>query len=108
MLNIRKILSAQKNQVNRFFLRQRYKLLAVRHRKILKKLKAKLGTEPIKVGFLGYLDGPSCDVFTELYYMFDKDKRFNCTVVTVPYTHDEKGKMIKKQRLAINYLKIKV
>lgn len=78
--------------------------LSIRYRIIKVKLRRKIKREPINIGFLGYLDGPSCDVFTSLYEEFSKDKRFNCSIVVVPYSHDEKKKMIEKQELAANYL----
>lgn len=68
------------------------------------KLKEQYGKKPIRVGFLGYLDGPSCDVFTDLYRHFCNDGNFFCEVVAVPYTHDEKDKMIHKLDVAMNYL----
>lgn len=74
-------------------------------RKKLTQLREQYGTHPIRVGFLGYLDGPSCDIFTDLYRQFEKDCNFTCEVVAVPYTHDEKDKMIKKFNVAVNYLK---
>ena len=71
----------------------------------LKQLRKQYGNKPIRVGFLGYLDGPSCDIFTDLYRQFKKDSNFTCEVVAVPYTHDEKDKMIHKFDVAVNYLK---
>lgn len=107
MVSVRRILSIIKNKLRKVFYYYRFSFLSVKYGKIKDRLKNKLGKEPIRVGFLGYLDGPACDVFTELYYKFSNDSRFVCSVITVPYTHDEKGKMIKKQQVAIDYLESK-
>lgn len=104
MQGLRSILSSIKNKLRKSISVFRFCLLSVRYKRIIERLNVKLGKEPIRVGFLGYLDGPSCDVFTELYNKFSNDSRFICSVITVPYTHDEKGKMIKKQQVAIDYL----
>jgi len=72
---------------------------------IRKNLKNKIGRETIKVGFIGYLDGPSCDIFTDLYKIFEKDPNFECKVVVVPYTHDNKTTMIQKYKKAFDYVK---
>lgn len=75
-----------------------------KHKKKLKELKEAYKTKKIRVGFLGYLDGPSCDVFTDLYRQFLKNDDFECSIVVVPYTHDYKDKMIAKQDIAAKYL----
>lgn len=74
------------------------------YKKKIESLRKQYGKEPIKVGFIGYLDGVACDVFSDLYRIFDKDPNFTCEVVVVPYTHDAKDKMISKHRKAMSYV----
>ena len=81
-----------------------YLILYRRYKLKIVSLKKQYGKKPIRVGFIGYLDGASCDVFSDLYRIFVKDSNFNCEVVVVPYTHDAKDKMILKHRSAKTYV----
>ncbi len=85
--------------------RIRYIELLSSYRKIQKGLRLKFGNQPIRVGFIGYADGASCDVFTNLYKIFAKDPRFTCEVVILPYSHDDKNAMIQKHRKAMEYVR---
>jgi len=93
----------------RFFKKIYYTILYIplyfKYSRICNQLKEKYGKDVIRVGFLGYLDGPSCDIFTGLYKIFEKNRNFECNVVVVPYTHDDKDKMIQKYRKAVYYVK---
>ena len=78
--------------------------LSISYRKIKKRLRNQIDKQPIRVGFIGYADGASCDIFTNLYKIFEKDSRFLCSVVVLPYTHDDKNAMIKKHQKAMEYV----
>ena len=80
-------------------------ILSFTYKKTQKRLRSVLDSMPIRVGFIGYADGASCDVFTNLYREFEKDSRFICSVIILPYTHDDKRMMIQKHRNAMNYVK---
>lgn len=85
----------------------KYYFYSIKHRLVIYRLRNNYKKTPIRVGFLGYLDGASCDVFTDLYNRFCQDDNFNCDIVVVPYSHDSKNKMIEKHEKAISYLKDK-
>lgn len=88
----------------KIFLTIRYIFWRRKYNQKIISLKSQYGKKPIRVGFIGYLDGASCDVFTDLYRVFVKDQNYICEIVTVPYTHDAKEKMIIKHRKAISYV----
>lgn len=79
--------------------------LSISYRKIRLRLRKQFGKEQIRVGFIGYADGASCDIFTNLYKIFDHDSRFTCKVIILPYTHDDKNAMIKKHKNAMEYVR---
>lgn len=62
------------------------------------------GDRKIRVVFLGYALGASCDVFSGLYKLFAKDDRFEPYVVIVPNNYGTKNIMISLQHEAGKYL----
>lgn len=82
-----------------YFITEQYSMFA--KNRIHRKLK---NGEQIRVGFIGYPSAPSVDVFSNLYDVFSKDKRFKCVVLAFPYTHDDKDSMIEKYIKTLDYL----
>lgn len=71
--------------------------LRVTKNKISRRLKR---GDRIRVAFMGFSSAPSVDVFK----YFEKDDRFDCYAVIVPYTHDEKDLMIARYQRTRSYL----
>lgn len=75
------------------------------YKKTLTKIQHKiLNNEKLKVCFIGYQDGASCDVFTSLYNLFNADKNFNVSVICLPFNHDSITDMLEHQHAAMEYL----
>lgn len=47
----------------------------------------------IKIAFLGYALGDTCDIFSNLYYKFAADDRFDPYMVIVPNNHGDENEM---------------
>lgn len=75
--------------------------LEVKRKVLLKQLCKK---EKIKIVFLGYALGGSCDIFSKLYSEFKKDKRFEPYIVIVPNTYGTETEMLELLHQAQNYL----
>lgn len=75
--------------------------LEFKRQKLIKELRKK---KKIKVAFLGYALGASCDLFSGIYSEFKKDKRFEPYMVIVPNSYGSKEVMIQIQNQAKEYL----
>lgn len=59
--------------------------------------------DKIRIAFVGYASAPSVDALSDVCNEFEKDNRFECFAIIVPYTHDEKESMIAKYKIAYDY-----
>lgn len=75
--------------------------LEFKRQKLIKELRKK---KKIKVAFLGWALGGSSDVFSNLYNIFAKDKRFEPYAIIVPNSFGAKESMIELQNQAAEYL----
>ena len=75
--------------------------LEIMRKQLMKRLKKR---KKIKIVFLGYALGGSCDLFSNIYYEFKKDKRFEPYVIIVPNSYGEKHSMLELQNQAKQYL----
>lgn len=102
---LKKIKKHIKKSISRLKMQVNFVVLSGKYRCVISRLQKQLGKLPINVGFIGYADGASCDVFTRLYRVFKKDPRFKCEVVVLPYSHDSKEMMMQKHQRAVDYLR---
>lgn len=79
----------------------RFHYIENKRKKFIKVLKKK---EKVKIVFLGYALGASCDIFSNIYKYFNKDSRFDPYIVIVPNTYGSKEDMVQLQNEAKEYL----
>lgn len=72
-----------------------------KRKKILKELTKKA---KIKIAFLGYALGGSCDLFSNIYKLFENDNRFEPHMIIVPNSYGGKEQMIDIQNQAKQHL----
>lgn len=75
--------------------------LEAKRQKLLEKLP---NQKKIKIAFLGYALGASCDVFSKIYKEFKNDDRFLPYMVIVPNPYGSKEIMVEVQNQAKQYL----